>query len=350
MDSKTLHLYLSRILSGFYIFIYNDTRYKLVYPDISLKYNAEIYSDLEYENNKYNEWIQDEEIVSYLVDFGQWSWNGDDILKKMEKEIEDYKIEIYNNFLNPSKVRSLKQTIENIRNKYNKYYSIRHSLDHLTSKGYCQILKNQFILINSLYYENDQRVFNSLENTDYNILNALCNIINDNTIDINIFRKIARNEIWRNYWSANKENLFDKATINWTDEQKTLVVLSKMYDSGYEHPDCPPDEVFEDDDAFDGWMLIQRKESEKNKKKSRAEKFLEGKNLGNAQEVFLMANSKEEAENIYTLNENSSRHIINERNAIILNSNKDVDASQLPDSQRALLMESNKQFMQRGSQ
>ena len=63
-----------------------------------------------------------------------------------------------------------------------------------------------------------------------------------------------------------------------------------------------------------------------------------------------MANSKEEAENIYTLNENSSRHIINERNAIILNSNKDVDASQLPDSQRALLMESNKQFMQRGSQ
>jgi hypothetical protein len=96
-------------------------------------------------------------------------------------------------------------------------------------------------------------------------------------------------------------------------------------------------------------MLIQRKESEKNKKKSRAEKLLEGKNLGNAQEVFLMANSKEEAENIYTLNENSSRHIINERNAIILNSNKNIDATQLPDAQRALLIESNKQFMQRGS-
>ena len=66
--------------------------------------------------------------------------------------------------------------------------------------------------------------------------------------------------------------------------------------------------------------------------------------------AVISANSKEEAENIYTLNENSSRHIINERNAIILNSNKDVDASQLPDSQRALLMESNKQFMQRGSE
>jgi hypothetical protein len=62
-----------------------------------------------------------------------------------------------------------------------------------------------------------------------------------------------------------------------------------------------------------------------------------------------MANSKEEAENIYTLNENSSRHIINERNAIILNSNKNIDATQLPDAQRALLIESNKQFMQRGS-
>jgi hypothetical protein len=350
MDSKILHLYLSRILSGFYIFIYNDTKYKLVYPDISLKYNAELYADLEYETNKYNEWIKDEEIVSYLVDFGQWSWNGDDILKKMEKEIDDYKIQIYNNFLNPQKIRQLKQTIENIRQKYNKYYSIRHSMDHLTIQGYSQILKNQFILINSLYYNNnDTKVFDRIDDTDYNILNTLSNIVNDNHINIDIFRKIARSEIWKNYWSANKDNLFNKATINWTDEQKTLVVLSKMYDSAYEHPNCPPDEVFEDDDAFDGWMLIQRKESEKNKKKSRAEKLLEGKNLGNAQEVFLMANSKEEAENIYTLNENSSRHIINERNAIILNSNKNIDATQLPDAQRALLIESNKQFMQRGS-
>jgi len=348
MDSKILHLYLSRILSGFYIFIYNDTKYKLVYPDITLKYNAEIYSNLEYEINKYNEWIQDEEIVSYLVNFGQWSWNGDDILKKMEKEIDEYKIQIYNNFLNPAKIRGIKQTIDNIRQKYNKYYGIRHSLDHLTVKGYSQILKNQFILINSLYYEDGTRVFDSLENADYNILNTLSNIVNDNNIDINIFRKIARNEIWKNYWSANKENIFNKATINWTDEQKTLVVLSKMYDSAYEHPDCPPDEVFEDDDAFDGWMLIQRKDSEKNKKKSRAEKLLEGKNLGKAQEVFLMANSQEEVENIYTLNEHSSRHIINERNAVILNSNKDIDASQLPDTQRSLLVETNKQFMQRG--
>jgi hypothetical protein len=347
MDNRLINIYLSRILSGFYLFVYNNTKYKLVYPDIHIKYEAELYAQEEYENNKFNDWIQDDHIVDSLVSIGLWSYQGDDNLKKLETQIEDLKVDLYKNCLNPNKIKTLRRTLSNIKNAYNKQYEIRHSLDQYTAQGYSQILKNQYILIHSLFDFNNSKIFQSLEDVDLKLLDNLSAVISSNTIDINIFRKIARSDIWRNYWSANNQSLFDKSTINWTDEQKTLVVLTKMYDSAYEHPECPPDKVFEDDDMFDGWMIHQKRENEKTKNKNRTEKILEGKKLDKAGEIFIVANSQEEAQNIYDLNDNTSRHIIKERENIIKNSQNVIEENQLPDVQRNLVIQSNQQFKTR---
>ena len=72
MDSKTVGLYLSRILSGFYLFLYNGKKYKLVYPDIEIKYHADLHAQQEYENNRFNDWITDDTIVDTLVSMGLW--------------------------------------------------------------------------------------------------------------------------------------------------------------------------------------------------------------------------------------------------------------------------------------
>lgn len=346
MDQRSLNIYLSRILSGFYLFLYNNTRYKLVYPDITIKYEAELHAEQEYENNKFNDWINEDAIVDSLVSMGVWTYSGDDNLKNLEKQIDDLKVDIYKNFLNPTKLKSLKRTLNNTKNAYNNQYNIRHSLDQYTVNGYSQYIKNQYILIHSLYI-NNTRLFNNIEDTDFNLLNNLSNTIAEHTIDISIFRQIARNDLWKNYWSANSDHLFDKAVINWTDEQKTLVVLTKMYDSAYQHPECPPDQVFEDDDMFDGWMIMQKRENEKTRNKNRTEKVLEGKKLDKAGEVFIVANSQEEAQNIYSLNDNNSRHIIKERETIIRNTSETIDVSQLPDVQRELTVQNNQQFKNR---
>jgi hypothetical protein len=327
------------------MFVYQETNYKLVYPDINIKYAAELYADNEYDNNKFNDWINEEDILYTLMDLGIWGMEGDKYLKNLEKQIEDYKIELFKNFLNPAKVKQLRKNLENCKKNYNRLYDIRHSLDHITATGYSTLLKNQYILIHSLHDINNQKIFDSIDTVNYDLLNNLSNIINQNNIDIAAFRTIARSDTWKNYWSANKEHIFDRATIDWTDEQKTLVVLSKMYDSAYEHPECPPDSVFEDDDMFDGWMITQKRENEKNKNKNRTEKMFNGK-LNKAQEVYVMANSKGEAQNIYDLNDMNGQHIIKERNQVILNSKKDISQDQLPDVQRELVIENNRKFME----
>jgi len=344
MDQRTIGIYLSRILSGFYIFIYNNTKYKLVYPNITIKYEAELYAQEEYEKNKFNDWIVDDSIVDSLVSMGVWNYNGDDNLKNIEKQIEDLKVDLYKNFLNPPKAKTLRKTLANVKNTYNRLYSLRHSLDQYTVEGYSQFLKNHYIIVHSLFYTDNSRVFDDLDNSDPQLLTNIANNIAENTIDISIFKSIARSDVWRNYWSANQNNLFDKATVNWLDEQKTLVVLTKMYDSAHEHPECPPDSVFEDDDMFDGWMIHQRRENEKNRNKNRTEKMLEGKKLGKAGEIFVAVNSQEEAQQIYDLNDMGSRQIIKERQLVVNNSNKQITDAELPDVQRNLTIQSNQQF------
>jgi hypothetical protein len=344
MDQRTIGIYLSRILSGFYLFLYNNQKYKLVYPDSRIKYEADIYAQEEYDKNKFNDWIQDDNIVDTLVAMGIWNYNGDDNLKNLEKQIEDLKVDLYKNFLNPAKIKSLKRTLVNTKNAYNRNFNIRHSLDNYTITGYINELKNQYLLSHSIYDVLNNRVFDDLNNIDLKTFNNLSLVISLNTIDIGVFRLVARNDVWKNYWSAGSDNLFNRSVVDWTDEQRTLVVLTKMYDSAYQHTECPPDSVFEDDDIFDGWMINQRRENEKLRNKNRMEKTLEGKKLGKAGEVFVMANSQEEATNIYGLNDGASKHIIRERNALIRNINGDIQDQNLPDVQRQLLVQNNEQF------
>jgi hypothetical protein len=336
MDDRTLGLYLSRILSGFYVFLYQHKKYKLKYPDITIKYEAEIFSQQEYDNIKFNDWPTKESIIHNLVDLNICSYTIDSDISRIQKQIDDSKVNLYQNFLNPQKVKYIRKTLQNQKNTYNKLYEARHSLDHITIEGYCELIKNQYILAHSIFDDNNQLVV-----LDSILLNNLGSVIGQNTIDLTAFKYIARSDLWRNYWSANKDNLFGKPTIDWTDEQKTLVVLTKMYDSAYESTECPPDLVFEDDDMFEGWMILQKRENEKTKNKNRTEKSLPGK-LNKANEVFLKANSKEEAANIYQMNDTEASNIIKERQNTLKNKDN-IREQDLPDVQRNLVLQSNEQ-------
>jgi hypothetical protein len=344
MDKKDISLYLSRILSGFYIFVFNEKKYKVLYPDMHLKYRAELYAADAYEQHKFADWIYEEDIVNYLVDSGVWHYGGDEQLEKLEKEIENNKVELYQSLLNPPKQKQTRKTLASLKKSYNKLYAIRHSLDSLTPQGYADLLKSQYILLHSIYDLKNKKLFRSSKNIDYQQLNEISNILSEYTIDISVFREIARNDMWKNYWSANKSYIFDKPAIDWTDEQRTLVVLTKMYDSAYEHPESPDEVVFQDDDMFDGWMIYQRREAEKARSKNRTEKLLEDKNLHKANEIYIMAGSKEEAKSIYNLNDNTGMNIIKERSQI-LTPGKEIKESDLPDVQRNLQVMQNQQLM-----
>jgi hypothetical protein len=97
--------------------------------------------------------------------------------------------------------------------------------------------------------------------------------------------------------------------------------------------ECPPDEVFEDDDMFDGWLIDQRRERDKDQKQKQVDKV--GNVPDSAQEVFVFAPTREDADKVYDLNTPDARVKIQQRQKFIEN-NESVEAKDLPDTRLEL--------------
>ena len=329
-------LNLSRIISGILIFRYQDQLLYLIYPSLSTKYEAELhYQDL-YNEYKFSNWITESDVVHILKDNNLWSDMNERELNTLQKQIDQTKIELFKTFYIAKKQNSIRARLDYLNNRYAKFYNIRHSLDRLTVEGFCEKYKNEQLLINSLYTKNNDKLTKFFENSNVDIksLEDVSYEVGQHSIDIPEFRKIARSDLWRTYWSSNKNFLFEKPAAEWTDEQRTLVVFSKMYDSAHESSEPPPDPVFDDDDMFDGWILLQNENAKKERSKKTEDKAL-GSKMSNAQELFLMANSREDIREIHDMNNSASKATINERNQSIMK-NKDIDASKLPDAKREI--------------
>ena len=109
-------------------------------------------------------------------------------------------------------------------------------------------------------------------------------------------------------------------------------MYSKMYDNAYQNPDCPPDEVIEDDDMFDGWMISERREREKNKKKKNLDKVTDQK----GDEIFVMADSPEDADDIVDVNDYSEKMRLRDRMRQIKASEDMIEELDLRDVQMML--------------
>lgn len=329
-------LILSRIISGSLIFRFKDQLLYLVYPSLSIKYESEIYYEDLYDKYKFSDWVLESDILNILKENRLWSDMNEKEMSNLQKQIDQVKIELFKSFYATKKQKSIRAKLNNLKETYQKYYNVRHSLDHLTVEGFCEKYKNDYLLIHSIFKKQDGeliRFFDNL-NPDSKLLEDVTYEIGQHSIDIPVFRRIARGDLWRTYWSANKNFLFEKASSEWTDEQRTLVVFSKMYDSAHESTEPPPDPVFDDDDMFDGWILLQNENANKEKQKKTEDKAL-GSKMSKAQEVFFMANSSNDASDIHDMNSSVTKAIINERNTSILK-HKDIDATKLPDTQREI--------------
>lgn len=345
MDDRTISMYLARILSGYHRFTYRNKNYKLKYPGIDIKYEAELIAQEEIRSNRFTDWIRTEHTETVLRRQGLWTDEEQEFMDSAESITEKLKINIYQNFRSPS-VKHHRNALTQHTNTFTKLYNKRHSLDYVTLEYFCDGLKNQHILVRSIYDEDGNLPL--LE--DDSELENFTNIINSYGIPIHVFRAVARSGLWSYYWSSKKVgDLFGGPITTWTDEQRVLASLSRMYDGARESPDSPDDDVFNDDDAFDGWTLLQQKKMEEQRKKDKAEKMLPG-NLDKATDIFVMARSNEDKELIDSLNDPHGRHIIKERNATIQNiikEGKEIQHQNLPDVKRDLIIKGTQERIKR---
>lgn len=328
---KNIEQLVHRILSKKQVLSYGNDLLCLISPSINLQIEADIiYQDV-YESNLYNDFILEEDLIQYLINAKIILPNYQQIVSDTEKKLDKAKMFLYQEYIDIKKRRRNRIKIDSLKKQLAKLHMEVHSFDFLVLENLAKGQRHEYIIKHTLFYHNtDKLVFPAQEDISSIKFTNIIDLISKNVLDITDYKRIARSEYWRNYYVNSKHNLFPYSAIEYSEEQKSLINISSMYDKIYEHPESPSEEIIKDDDALDGWMIYNQEEIKKQKQEKGVDSMMSEK-VRNSNEVFLMAgNDKQQAQDILSLNSKVGLDKIKSRFAATKDG-KVVQESELPD-------------------
>jgi hypothetical protein len=343
MKQHEREFFICRIRSGKIKIKFEEQFLYIVPPtfDIIME-SCEVYNE-SYEKAYIDGIMDEEENLGFMIEHGLWSWEEEEKIKLLQKDIEKLKIEIYNSRKNDKLKKSIRAYIRGgekqlyeLNNKKNLYYSN-------TCEGIANTDKSAFVLKNTTY-KNDTLYDFSEVSLSYVMDEYHRSFLNENQC-----RELSRNEPWKSLWiikdKANIKLFNSPPNTDLTYNQKNIVIWSQMYDNVQESMECPSKDVIDDDDMLDGWFLLQAKKREQESAEKEFENETKSEKIKNASEVFVMAPSKDSVEKINNMNTVHGQMVKKQRFGF-LNSKGQAQQHEFMDERLAIQTEINNQFKQ----
>ena len=345
MDQKEIELKLYQIILGSMYVDFRGITYKSI-PNTSEEiYKSHLIRKEIMEDLKFDELKSWEETLTISHYRGIWTFEQERSLKGLEEALQNNRLAYYHEFYNVNKAQKIKKIIDRltkgiIKSNNNKYY-----LYDTTKDYYADNVQDLFLIMMSIRDPDGNRVFSydDFQVTDSPLIDLFKRQKIACRLEYSDIRLIAKSQPWRNMWSCNKSNYFNRPVYEWTQDQRNLVSFSKMYDSVYKSMECPSEDIINDDDALDGWFIAQEEDRKKKKKEQSMDKKFGNQN---GQEVFLIAKDKGEIEDIYNMNDPVSRDVIQGRSKTIQEQGS-VDHQQLPDVKVGLQMQATQEMREK---
>lgn len=265
MESRDRELLINRICSGYLSL--NGYLYK--HPSPKQLYKA----DLVYQKSLKNEWDKND-AHNLLCELGKWDNKIDEEISiHIPKLMERFKIEIYQNFSSKDIVAKSRENLKKVEERLLSLIQIKHSFDEYTAEGLAEKEKTLYLIEKCTEDLNCEPV-------------SLLPYYNSSILHEHIYREIARSSEWASKWTAFKRGvkIFSK---NLTHEQEKLIRWSSLYENIFEQEDCPSDQIIDDDDALDGWLLWKKRENLRLKGLGEIDSQIKNKE---AQEVYIPVN------------------------------------------------------------
>lgn len=297
----------------------------------------------------YDEALQDglmteEDVDQMMMEKGLWTPDDEAIIKRIQDDLERLKVEIFNNHHLPSKRETIRRYIraaeKGLLDKANEkqiYFSN-------TCEGVASTERLCWILSNTTYLDNKIYSFDDLS-LDYIVLKW-----RESQLEDTVIRELARNDPWRSLWIMQEkidiQLFFNERDANLTDNQKHIIVWSRMYDNVQESMDAPNQSIMEDDDALDGWFIVQSRKRDKERKEREFEDKHSNSKVKNASEVFVVAGDDDDADSIESMNSYQSKMVKKERASLISKAGN-VTQNEFMDEKLRLQRQSNESFLNR---
>lgn len=287
--------------------------------------------------------LLDDELEILLFEKRIWTDAQESELRGCEKDLENMKVGVLSKQLQYKELEVTKKAIAKVKDKIHELLNRRHSLDFLSCRGFANIERSKFLIASSIVDSQGRPMCQNFWEADSEFLNSVMHTYLDTKLTETQIREIARTEPWRSIWAIGKErDIFGKPITYYNEEQRALCLWSTFYDNIYSHPERPGDNIIEDDDFLDGWLISQNK---KNKAAETEKKSGVGNKKG---DVFIPVDSMQAAEEISNMNNPVAASIKKKRLDHIKNKGRTNEAH-LPDVKKDLQMKWN-ELQMRGKQ
>jgi len=288
-------------------------------------------------------------LLATLVEQGLWDEARERKLTELPQAIDEMKVALFNAVFKSNERQVLRKGLADAKSELNRLYSDRHGLDHLSATGAASQVKSRYLLGCSMFWPTGLPVFTdeSFWEEESGLLEETAHTFSAQRLDEVGLRELARTEPWRSLWSCKKseDSVFGLAIADYTDEQRSLINWTTLYDSVYSHPETPSEDVVLDDDLLDGWLIIQKRKRGEVTDKDAAEKLITNERIRNCGEIYLMADTVEDAKRIEKLNDPVAKATKRER-AAYLQKMGSADELDMPDTKREIQMAINRKAME----
>lgn len=346
MDESRKQNAINRIVSGIVYLEIDNELYKCVQPTQDQKALSDLIYNNTFQDHKYSGMLNKDQVSSILEAKQIWTKKDQSDHDELLKYLDDLKVDLYKNKLHTDMKKSIRARIKQVGNMISKSLQRKHFLDVSTIEYHAEKNRQEFLLAVCILDINNNHIYNynNFNSKSRYILNRFLNHSLSGILEVSEYREISRTEPFRSLWAIGKENVFNICSRDLSIDQRTLILYSRMYDNVYENPERPSDEVIHDDDMLDGWFIIEKRKQDKEKKQAEVDKMVGGH--GGKGELFIVANSAEDADQIRSLNDINSKMKMQQREKAIKEKGK-LEEHQLPDVQMELKQEAMRQMADR---
>lgn len=326
---------INELLSGVVIFRTGKEQICYKPPSAEDKSFADFLSNEVYENLIFDGVWNSRDAEEFLKSQGFWSDEQEKQIEVISGNIDNMKLDYFNNFVSPDTKRYIRLNIDKMFEKMMGLYSKKNALFDKTAEYAKSYKYTSFLIEKNCYMENGELA------RDYVGVDLLFRKVNErlNAIGNNL-RSVAKSVEWRNLWIPCKDRVFENKISSLTEVQAGIISWSHYYDSINESHERPSQAIIDDDYALDGWAIKQKRKREEEDKKKNAESMLPSK-AQNAGEVFIPVKNKEEIKNVMSLNDGYGKNKINMLNKD-LKTKGSVEDSQLTSTRLEVQMASAK--------
>lgn len=290
--------------------------------------------------------LTEDEAIQVMLEAGLWSEEKQSTLDIVTKNIEEFKVSLYESMFKSEDKKKIRAALKIAKDTYLKLSRERQCYCFLTTSGAASLLRTRYTIGMSLYHLDGRPYFteDTFWTSDSSVLDYAVDFYMSNRIEESAFREIARTDPWRSIWNSRKAegSFFGVPVVEVSDEQRSILIWSGIYDSIYEHPEAPSDVVIEDDDVLDGWMIIQRNKR-KQGQMSKIESIVANEDIRNMGEVFIPAQTMADAKEIDKLNDHHS-HMVKKQRMAYVRKHGTVPEAWMPDSRQEIQTELNNKF------